>query len=148
MSIRPRHFLLALFTGVFAIGLCPARADDAEMVKEKLFQAKKEYDSEVQKYKKAITDFLDKREDDARKKGDKKLVDQIKSEREAFEKTGECPQKVASSIREPVTAARTKLDKAYAAAIKEYVRLKMDDAAGATEKEQHEFVLGSAFSFG
>jgi hypothetical protein len=148
MITRPRHFLLALITGILAAGLCPARADDADMVKEKLFQAKKDYDAEVQRFKKAITDHLDKREGDARKAGNKKLVDQIKAERDAFEKTGESPQMVPSSIREPVAAARSKLDKAYTTAIKEYVRLKLDDAAGATEKEQGEFKLSSAFLFG
>jgi hypothetical protein len=78
--------LIVLTLGMCGIGLCAAPADDAEMVKEKLFQAKKEYDAAVQKFKKAITELLDKREDDARKKGDKKLVDQIKAERDAFEK--------------------------------------------------------------
>jgi hypothetical protein len=147
MIIRPRHFLLALFTGVLGAGLCPARADDADMVKEKLYQAKKEFDAEVQKFKKAIAENLDKREDDARKKGDKKLVDQIKGERDGFEKTGEFPQMVPSTIRESLRTARTKLYTAYSTAVKELVRLKMDDAAGATEKEQQEF-LSSALTFG
>jgi hypothetical protein len=129
MINRPRHLLLALFTGVLAFGLCPARADDAEAVKEKLFQAKKAYDAEVQKFKKAITELLDKRE------------------RDAFEKMGESPQMVPNAIRDPLTAARTKVDKAYTAAIKEYVRLKMDAAAGTTEKEQQEFNFSSAIQF-
>jgi hypothetical protein len=133
---------------LLAFGLCPAQADDAEMVKEKLFQAKKDYDAEVQKFKKAVSEMLDKREEDARKKGDKKQVDQIKAEREAFEKTGESPQMVTNSIREPVTAGRKKLDKAYASAVKEYLRLKMDDAAGATEKEQQEFNFSSVILYG
>jgi hypothetical protein len=148
MIILPRHFLLALLTGVLAAGLCPARADDAEMVKEKLFQAKKEYDAEVQNFKKAVTDKLNQREEDARKAGNKKQVDQIKAERDAFEKTGELPQMLPSSIREPARTARTKLGKAYTAAIKEYVRLKMDDAAAATEKEQLEFQIASGLMFG
>ena len=80
MSIRPHRFLFALLTGALVVGLSAARADDVEAVKDKLFQAKKEYDAEVQKFKKAITYLLDKREDDARKAGKKKLVDQIKAE--------------------------------------------------------------------
>jgi F0F1-type ATP synthase membrane subunit b/b' len=148
MIIRPRHLLLALLTGVLATGLCPVQADDAEMVKEKLFQAKKEYDAEVQKFKKAISETFDRREDDARKKGDKKQVDQIKGERDAFEKTGELPQMVPSSIREPARTARAKLVKDYAASIKEYVRLKMDEAAAATEKELLEFQITSGLMFG
>jgi dsDNA-binding SOS-regulon protein len=130
-----------------AFGLCPVRADDAEAVKEKLFQAKKDYGAEVQKFKKAITDLLDKREENARNKGDKKVLDQIKAERDAFEKTGEMPQIVPSSIREPLRSARIKLNTAYSLAVKDLVRLKMDDAASATEKEQQEF-LSSALAFG
>jgi hypothetical protein len=60
MSYRIYHFLSAFLLLILAAGLCHARADDGEMVKEKLFQAKKEYDAEVQKYKKAITDLLEK----------------------------------------------------------------------------------------
>jgi hypothetical protein len=148
MRTRPYCFLPALLTGVLALGLSSVRADDAEAVKEKLFQAKKAYDAEVQKFKKAVSDQLDKREDTARKAGDKKVVDQVKAEREVFEKKGEIPSMIPMNVREPVNAARMKVDKAYSAAIKEYVRLKMDDAAGAIEKEQQGFVLGSALLFG
>jgi hypothetical protein len=148
MINRPRHLLLVLFTGVFAAGLCSARADDVDTVKEKLFQTKKDYDAEVQKFKKAVSEMLDKREEDARKAGNKKLLDQVKAEREAFDKSGESPPTIPNTIREPLTAARTKVDKAYAAAIKEYVRLKQDDAASATEKEQQESQVSSAILFG
>jgi hypothetical protein len=128
----------------------PARAGDVDAVKEKLFQAKKGFDAEVQNFKKAVSDLLDMREDTARKEGDKKDVDRIKAERAAFEKTGEPTQviMIPDSIREPVTAARIKLNKAYTDAVKEYVRLKMDDEAEATEKEQQEFLFSSALSFG
>jgi hypothetical protein len=144
--LRLFPFLLPLF--LLSVGVFPTRADDADAVKEKLFQAKKEFDTEVQKFKKAVTDSFDKRENDARKAGNKKLVDQIKAERDAFEKTGESASVVPNTIREPVAAARTKLDKAYTTATKEYLKLKMDDAAGATEKEQQEFHINSAFMFG
>ena len=146
MSIH--RFLSALALLLLAVGLCPARADDAEAVKDKLFQAKKTYDAEVQKFKKATTDWLDKREDDARKAGNRKLVDQIKAERTMFEKTGESPQMIPATIREPVTAARNKLDKAYITAVKDYLRLKLDDEARVTEKEQQEFQFSAAFLFG
>jgi hypothetical protein len=148
MNINIHHFPFVLFTCLLTFGLCSARADEAEMVKEKLFQAKKEFDAEVQKFKKAITDQLDKREEDARKAGNKKMVDQVKAERTAFEKAGDPPQMVPSTIRESVTSARSKLDKAYTGAIKEYLRLKLDDSIEAIEKEQQEFRLLSAIQFG
>jgi hypothetical protein len=146
--MRYRDWVIVLTLGLCGIGVCHARADDADMVKEKLFQAKKEFDAEVQKFKKAVTETLDKREEDARKAGIKQQVDQIKAERDAFEKTGESPPALPNSFREPVASARTKLDKVYTAALKEYLKLRMDDAAGATEKEQQEFQLSSAVLFG
>jgi hypothetical protein len=69
-----------------AVGLCSAWADDAEAVKEKFFQAKKDYDAEVVKFNRSITEIFDKRENLARVNGDKKAVEQAKSEREAFTK--------------------------------------------------------------
>ncbi|HEV3385095.1 MAG TPA: hypothetical protein VG097_09775, partial [Gemmata sp.] len=102
------------------------------------------FDTEVQKFKKAVTDSIDKREEDARKAGNKKLVDQIKAEREAFEKSSDLPPTLSTAIRDIAIAARTKLDKAYAAAAKEYLRLKLDDAAEATEKERKEFLVVSS----
>jgi hypothetical protein len=147
MLTIPRHFLLT-FAGLLAISLYPARADDADAVKEKLFQAKKEYDTELQKFKKAVTELLDKREEEARKTGKLKLVDQLKVEREAFEKSDGTPSMIPALVHESVIAARTKLDTAYKSAVKEYLRLKLDDAVESTEKERKEFLIAGAFLYG
>jgi hypothetical protein len=144
MLAIPRHLLLSLI-GFLTLGLCPARADDADVVKEKLFQAKKEYDTALQKFKKSVTDLLDKREDDARKGGKFQLLDQVKDERAVFEKAGEAPSMLPSAIREPIVAARTKLDTAYKNAVKEYLRLKLDELALSTEKERQELLIAAAF---
>ncbi|HEV3438789.1 MAG TPA: hypothetical protein VG122_15595 [Gemmata sp.] len=144
MNIRAHRFLFALLTGALVVGISAARADDVEAVKDKLFQAKKDYDAQLQKFKKAITETLDKHEEDARKAGNKKIVDQIKTEREAFEKSGELPPILPTTTRDIAIAARTKLDKAYTIAAKEYLRLKMDDAVEATEKERKEFLVISS----
>jgi hypothetical protein len=138
MSISVPRLLCVFPAVILAVGLCSARADDAEAVKEKLFQAKKTYDAEVQKYRKSIDDLLDKREDLARIAGDKKSVDQIKAEREAY-KEGVVPAMLPTAIKQQLATARSNLDKAYTTAIKEYVRLKEDSAAEAVEKEQKEF---------
>lgn len=135
----------ALFA--LAAGLCPARAD-ADEVKEKLFQAKKSYDAEVLKFKKAVGDLIDRREDDARKAGDKKAVDQAKAERKAFEDGGELPAALPAAAKQQIAAARADLDRAYTAAIKAYLLLKEDSAAAAAEKEQQAFGLSAALLFG
>jgi hypothetical protein len=146
MSLRP-HFVCA-FATLALTTLCPARADDVGTVKEKLFQAKKEYDAEVQKFRKSVGDALDKREADARKAGNKKLVEQIKDDRDRFEKSGELPTDGSKAALTQITAARAKLDKAYTAAVKDLVKIKEDAAAEATEKEQQKFQLEAALLFG
>ena len=150
MLTRPLCYPAAIT--FFALGLAahsaPARADDAEPIKEKLFQAKKAYDADVQKFRKAITDTLDKREDDARKAGNKKVVDQVKVERAAFEKSGELPTGIPTAIRDAGIAARAKLDKTYVTAVKDCLRMKLDEAADAIDKEHQEFRLAAAFLFG
>jgi hypothetical protein len=148
MPHLPGRSLLGTFALFLAIGACLARADDAEAVKEKLFQAKKEYDDSAQKFKKSVSDWLDKREEKARKDGDLKLLEQLKVERAAFDKTGELPSIVPQAVRDPIIAARIKLDKAYMTAEKEYVKLKMDEAYESTEKERQEFYFSSAMAFG
>jgi len=142
-----RKLSLLLLVTLVALG-SGARADDAEMVKEKLFQAKKAYDAEVQKFRKSVADHLDKREDDARKTGNKKLVDQVKAERERFEKSGELPTTCPQTLLTQMAAARGALDKAYTAAVKEFVKIKEDAAAEATEKEQLKHATEAALLFG
>jgi hypothetical protein len=146
MSFGTRRSACALV--VISLALCAARADDAEGVKKRLDEAKKAYDEEVDKFKKAIADLLDKREDDARKAGNKKLLDQITAERKAFEKQGELPAAYPMALQNQMKDARGNLDKAYAAAMKDYLRLKEDAAAEAVEKEQQKFELDSALALG
>ncbi len=144
MPTLVRVLLLSAFV---TIALCPARADDAELVRERLFQAKKEYDAESRKFRAAVGEALDKREEDARKAGNKKAVDQVKVERDRFEKTGEPPAMTPLAQLTQIRAARTNLNKAYATAIKDYVRLKEDAAAEAAEQEQQKFAFESALQF-
>jgi|SRR5579883_179916 len=148
MLLRSHRFLSALAVLVLAFGLCPARADNVETVKEKLYQAKKEYDGEARKFRKTVGDWFDKRDTEARNGGNKKLVDQVKTERETFEKSGGLPPKFPSMLQEQIKSARVKLERAYTTAIKVYVQAKEDKLAEATEQEQQKFVVDSALSFG
>jgi hypothetical protein len=148
MLPHPHRFLCALVVLTLAIALGPARADDAEGVKKKLADAKKTYTNEAEKAKKAIGELLDKREAEARKAGNKKLLDQVKAERTAFEEQNELPADCPKALLTRMKTARTNLDAAFAAAVKSFVRLKDDAAAAATEQEQQLFLLASAFSFG
>jgi len=138
--------LCATFTVAFALG--EARADDLGTVKDKLYQAKKEYDGEARKFRKAVSDWLEKREEAARKAGNKKLLDQVKSEKEKYSSSGEIPSDCPKALLTQISTARTKLDKAYTAAVRDLVKLKEDSAAEAIEKEREKFVLDAALQFG
>lgn len=146
--MRYRNRIIVLLLGVCETASRAARTDDLEMVKEKLFQSKKEYDADLRNFKKAVADLFDKREEDARKVGDKKLVDQTKSERTTFDMTGEISRLPPASVRDPMMAARSKLDRAYSTAVKDFLRFKADDTAEATEKERLSVLAASALLYG
>ena len=149
MPSRCCSFLLVVALSTLAAGVCPARADDdAEKVGEKLSQAKKAYADETQKFRKAVGELLARRENDARRAGNKNLLDQIKAEQRAFEKSGELPAKLPTAFHNQIKLARVKLSRAYAIAIRDYVRLKADKAAEAAEKEQRQSLIDSALMFG
>jgi hypothetical protein len=71
----------------------------------------------------------------------------VKAERDRFDKSGELPPDCPKAPLAQVGAARTKLDKAYSAAIKDFVKLK-DAAASAADKEQQKFQLDSTLILG
>lgn len=126
----------------------PGWADEVSDVRAKLDAAKKDFDTEFTKFTKSVRDLLDRREADARKAGNKKLVDQIKDERDEFGRSGSPTSPLPPSLQSQMAVARAKLDKAYTAAMKEFVRKKEDALAAAVEDEQEKFRLICALAFG
>lgn len=149
MPVRAFRFVCALALIGFVSALCPGRgADDANEVRSKLLRAKTEYEAELQKFNKAVTDALDKREEAARKAGDKKAVDAAKAQRKAFEDTGALPAGLPAPVLAPFKAATAKLDKAHTTAVKALLVLKEDAAAETVEAEQQRFFFESAQRLG
>jgi hypothetical protein len=116
----------------------PPRPKD-DLVRAKLDEAKAVYDAEVQKHRGAVGDWFDKREEAARNKADQKAVDQVKAERQAFEKNGELPKSAPVGLASQLVADRARLQAAYKAAIGAYVKAKRDTDAAAVEKELDAF---------
>ena len=106
-----------------------AHAQDKDPVLEKLFKAKETYDSEAQQIRKQAKDWIDKREADARKAGDKKAVDQVKEEREEFEEYGELPRSAPAALKARQDRANKAIETAYADAVKAYTKAKKDKEA-------------------
>jgi hypothetical protein len=78
----------------------------------------------------------------ARASGNKKLLDQVKADRKAYEEKDEVPKGVPAAKRQKLAASRMALEAAYAAAIRDYTKAKKDDEAAAVEKELDEFKKG------
>ena len=122
------------------LGACgAAHGDDNDPVKDKLFASKKAYDAEMKLYRKAAEEWFAKREGTARNDGNRKLVDQVKAERTAFEETGALAKGVPTAIPQQAATARKALEAAYLLAVKEYLIAKNDDAAAAIEIELKHF---------
>ena len=121
--------------------VCASFADekDKDPIKERLFAAKKEYDAEMKAYRAAAEAWFDKREEAARKDGNKKLLDQVKAERDTFDESGALPKGVPAAIPQKAVSAKKGLEIAYELAVKEYTKAKKDDAAAAVEKEWKAF---------
>lgn len=134
--------VLAIVLLVTAV--CIAAGDDKDPIKEKLFAAKVAYDKEMRQIRKQASDWLDKREETARKSGDKKALDQIKEERRAFEEFGELPRNMPTAIHQKQSQVKKKLEAAYAEAVKAYTKAKKDDEAAAIEAAWKELKEGGA----
>src|SRR5262245_5215169 len=116
-------------------GTLVAQGDQPAPVRKKLEAAKKTFATESEKIRKEVLDHLAKREEAARKDGNKKLVDQIKTERDAYEEKEELPKTAPTALKQRAGTALTALEGAYGTAIKEYTRAKQDTEAAAVEKE-------------
>ena len=125
-----RHLVAIVFLAA-AVGL--VHADDQDPIKTKLLAAKMTYDNELEQYHKQAVDWFDKREATARKDGDKKLLDQVKAERKAFDEDDLLPKSAPPALKQKPAQARKAMDAAYAEAVKAYTKAKKDDEAASVE---------------
>lgn len=117
-------------------------AEEGDPVLDKLTKAKATYKSDLEKYQASVAAHFEKREETARKNGDKKTVDQIKLDRQEFEEKGN-PAKLPAALKAQLSSARSNMEIAFKTAIREYVKTKQDDKAAAVEEELAEFTKGS-----
>lgn len=108
-------------------------------VRTRLEEAKATLDAETDAWRAAIAEWFDSREKRARKDGDKKAVDEIKAQRQAFADTGELPRNAPSSAQRRLAKAREAMAEAYANAVAEYTKLSRDDDAAAVAEEARAF---------
>lgn len=117
----------------FALSALTAAGQDADPARKRIDTAREAYDRAVLKYETAAVEWFEKLEDEARKKGDKKLVDQVAAQLKQFVDDRELPAAAPKTIRAQLDAPRKAVEVAYADAIKTYVKGRMDDQAAAVE---------------
>lgn len=115
-------------------------ASGQDSVQKELDRAKATFQKEKEAYRDSVLDSFDKREESARKAADKKLLDLIKSERDAYENWHATPTNVSPAASKRRTSSRSRMESAFNAAIKSYIRANNDEAAAAVAKELREFL--------
>ncbi len=139
---------IVLMASLVAAACAGVGADDKDPVKEKLFAAKVAYDKEMAQFRTTAGEWFDKREEAARKAGDKKALDQVKAEQKAFDETGDLPKAVPAAMRQKPILAKKALEAAYSQAVKDYVKAKKDAEAAAVETEWMTFANGTTIAPG
>jgi hypothetical protein len=133
-----RPFLAAL--AVCLAVIVPARADADDPVKAKLAEAKQQYREQVERLRKNVLDTLEKKEAAARENGDKKAVDQIKADREAFLDRDVVPKSAgASDYSRDLSRFQAIMVSAFESAVKGYTKASKDAEAAKVEEELKAF---------
>ena len=112
------------------------KVDPATFIAAKLDKARSEYESDLKRLRTKMLAALERKEADARKEGNKKLVDQIEAERNTLDELQLLPQSISTREFEvEIGRARTEMKTAYNTAIKEFTRQRLDVQANNVEKE-------------
>ncbi len=125
------------------VALSAAVASASEVLDARLEKAKALFQGRLDEAVASIHRRLDAKETQARGRGDKKLVDQIKSESKAVDESLTLPASVdvdqqVSEIRKAKNAYVAEYDQV----IKECLKAKADEDANAYEKERNDFEQG------
>jgi hypothetical protein len=123
--------------------LTPALRSADDSIGAKLERARAAYRREIAKNFADVAASFDRREETARKYGNKKLLDEIKAERQAFDLQGKLPPSVSAALKTRIAGTCSTMHAAYQTAIREYIRAKQDEAAAAVEKELQYFLAAN-----
>ncbi|WP_020472408.1 hypothetical protein [Zavarzinella formosa] len=133
-----RPALLLVACGLFACELVLAADDD--LVEKKLTAMKTEYEKGVAKARTGLLEDLKKKEEAAQKMGDLKKLEMAQAEAKAFEDRRELPKSVPVKTYETqLRSARSKLEEAYATAVRDYTKGGKIELAKAVQQQLEEF---------
>ena len=136
--------VLAMPVVIFAFTEDEAKAPaPAEIVQKQLQDAIKLFEDKKETYQKDVLDLFEKKEKDFRDKGDLKLLNLIKQEKDAFIKDGKAPTLFfITDQKRYLELAKLDLIKGYEKAIKDCIKMKLDVEAEKYSKELEELKTG------
>lgn len=154
------RFTMISFGLVLAFTCVVCHGQDAAL--KELERTRANYEKEKEAFKSAALEAYDRKEELARKAGDKKVIDQIKAERNAVENCHAIATNVPPAVLKRKMLAQSKVETAFNAAIKASVRAKNDELATSLTRELQEFrgndwphldldsitIVGDAFQLG
>ena len=114
-------------------------AADVVQIQTKLDAARTTYEAKREQFHEYVAKYFDKRNEAARRSGNKKQVDQIKEEQKAFEVKGDLPSDAPAELRRKISTARQAMESAYQTAIRDFTKSMFDDEAASTEKLLEQF---------
>ncbi len=117
-----------------------AFADDpADPIARQLEVARNKYKKEIEQFDVSVKRLLEKKEEAARKAGNKAALETLKAELDRFDKDRVVPAWAPMTFAKKLSIIRGELEEAHRTAIKEYTRKRADDSAKKIEVELKEF---------
>jgi formylglycine-generating enzyme required for sulfatase activity len=115
----------------------------AEVMQKQIADAIKVYGEKKEIYRKDVLDLFERKEKNARDKGDLKTVNQIKKQREIFSEDGKEPTLfLITDQKRFLELAKLDLIKAYEKTIKDCLKMKLDVEAEGFSKDLEEIKAG------
>ena len=132
--------VLAMPVAIFAFAEDEAKAPGpAEVVQKQLADAIKIYEDKKETYQKDVLDLFERKEKDFREKGDLKMLNLIKQEKDAFIQDGKTPTLFfIADQKRYLEIAKLDLIKGYEKAIKDCIKMNLDVEAEKYSKELEE----------
>jgi formylglycine-generating enzyme required for sulfatase activity len=136
--------VLALPVVIFAFAGDESKATaPAEVMLKQIADAIKEYGEKQEVYRKEVLDLFERKEKNAREKGDLKTINLIKKEKDAFFENGKNPTLFfVTDQKRFLELAKLDLIKAYEKTIKDCLKMKLDVEAEGFSKEVEEIRAG------
>lgn len=132
---------IKLFLGMLLlIACCAVVRAETDPIELKLIEAKKQYDSALEKVRHSVVEALDKKLAASKKVGDLKAVTAVQSEISAIDKLGKMPQSIPTKgFDSQIRLARIRMEEAFTDAIRQYTKADKIELAKAVQQELDAF---------